>query len=108
MAAHTQRRSAHPALCIHPHHVCSVFACTCSFAGLIRRMLPWTFSDTAIIDRHIDATIFQLRAHWVQISWSIGSAILFRHVPPVDGKHLLEQLHFNTVDPHYLDFGYLE
>ena len=48
--------------CVHMH----------SFAGLIRRTPPETFSDTAITDRHSDITIFQLRAHWVRISWSIG------------------------------------
>ena len=42
-----------------------------SFAGLIRQMPLPTFSDTAITDRHSDTTIFQLRAHWVWISWSI-------------------------------------
>ena len=41
------------------------------FAGLIRRTPPPTFSDTAITDHHSDTTIFQLRAHWVRISWSI-------------------------------------
>ena len=54
-----------------------------SFAGLIRRTPPPTFSDTAITDRHSDTTIFQLRAHWVRISWSIGSEKSFGHVPPV-------------------------
>ena len=54
-----------------------------SFVGLIRWMPPPTFSDTAIIDSHSDTTIFQLRAHWVRISWSIGSAKPFGHVPPV-------------------------
>ena len=44
-----------------------------SFAGLIRQTPPPTFSDTAITDSHSDTTIFQLRAHWVRISWSIGS-----------------------------------
>ena len=44
-----------------------------SFAGLIRRTPPPTVSDTAITDRHSDTIIFQLRAHWVRISWSIGS-----------------------------------
>ena len=29
--------------------------------------------DTATTDRRSDTTIFQLRAHWVWISWSIGS-----------------------------------
>ena len=42
--------------CVHMH----------SFAGLIRRTPPPTFSDTAITDRHSDTTFFQLRAHWVR------------------------------------------
>ena len=54
-----------------------------SFAGLIRRTPPPTFSDTSITDRHSDTTIFQLRAHWVWISWSIGSEKSFGHVPAV-------------------------
>ena len=54
-----------------------------SFAGLIKRTPPPTFSDTAITDRHSDTTIFQLRAHWVRISWSIRSEKSFGHVPPV-------------------------
>ena len=52
-----------------------------SFAGLIRRTSPPTFSDTAITDRHSDTTVFQLRAHWVWISWSIRSEKSFIHVP---------------------------
>ena len=47
-----------------------------SFAGLIRRTPPPTFSDTAITDRHSGTTNFQLRAHWVRISWSISSSEL--------------------------------
>ena len=58
-------------------------ASQCSFAGLIRRSPPPTFSDTAITDRHSDTTIFQLRAHWVRISWSFGSEKSFGHVSPV-------------------------
>ena len=70
--------------CIRPRCVCSVFWVQMySFAGLIRRTPPPTFSDTAITDRHSDTTIFQLRAHWVRISWSIGSEKSFGHVPPV-------------------------
>ena len=65
----------------------SCLYCVCvhmySFAGLIRRTPPPTFSDTAITDCHSDITIFQLRAHWVRISWSAGSEKSFRHVPPV-------------------------
>ena len=57
-----------------------------SFASLIRRTPPPTFSDTAITDCHSDTTIFQLRAHWVRISWSIGSEKSFRYVPPVGRK----------------------
>ena len=59
--------------CVHMH----------SFADLIRWTPRPTFSDTAITDRHSDTTIFQLRAHWVRISWSNGSEKLFGHVPPV-------------------------
>ena len=77
IAAHTRRRVSvlvvFVVFCVHMY----------SFAGLIRRTPPPTFSDTAITDRHSDTTIFQLRAHWVRISWSIGSEKLFRHVPPV-------------------------
>ena len=67
IAAHTRRRASvlvvFIVFCVHMY----------SFAGLIRRTPPPTFSDTAITDRHSDTTIFQLRAHWVRISWSIGS-----------------------------------
>ena len=92
IAAHTRRRAS----------VLVVFVVVCvhmySFAGLIRRTPPPTFSDTAITDRHSDTTNFQLRAHWVRISWSIGSEKSFGHVPPVglepstpcmQGEHLI-------------------
>ena len=65
----------------------SCLQCVCmhmySFASLIRQKPPPTFSDTAITNRHSDTTIFQLRAHWMQIFWSIGSEKVFGHVPPV-------------------------
>ena len=67
IAAHTRRRASVLVVFV----VFSVHMY--SFAGLIRRTPPPTFSDTAITDRHSDTTIFQLTAHWVQISWSIGS-----------------------------------
>ena len=77
IAAHTRRRAS----------VLVVFVVFCmhmySFAGLIRRTPPPTFSDTAITDRHSDTTNFQLRAHWVRIFWSSGSEKSFGHVPPV-------------------------
>ena len=51
IAAYTQRRASVPVVfvvyCVHMH----------SFAGLIRRTPPPTFSDTAITDRHSDTTI---------------------------------------------------
>ena len=57
IAAHTRRRASvlvvYVVFCVHMH----------SFAGLIRRTPPPTFSDSAITDRHSDTTIFQLRAH---------------------------------------------
>ena len=69
IAAHTRRRASvlvvFVVFCVHMY----------SFAGLIRRTPPPTFSDTAITDRHSDTTIFQLRAHWVRISWSIGKIV---------------------------------
>ena len=43
-----------------------------SFAGLIRQTQLPMFSDTAVTNRHSDTTIFQLRAHWVRLSWPIG------------------------------------
>ena len=77
IAAHTRRSASvlvvFVVFCVHMH----------SFAGLIRRTPPSTFSDTAITDRHSDTTIFQLRAHWVRISWSTGSEKSFGHMPPV-------------------------
>ena len=86
IAAHTRRRASvlvvFVVFCVHMH----------SFAGLIRRTPPPTFSDTAITDRHSDTTIFQLRAHWVRISWSIGSEKSFGHVPP-GGSRTLDSLH---------------
>ena len=76
----TKKIAAHP---WRHGFVLVVFVVFCvhmySFAGLIRRTPPPTFSDTAIIDRHSDTTIFQLRAHWVQISSSIGSEKSFGH-----------------------------
>ena len=67
IATHIRRRGSvlvvFVVFCVYMH----------SFAGLIRRAPPPTFIDTAITDRHSDTTIFQLRAHWVRISWSIGS-----------------------------------
>ena len=82
IAAHIRRRASVRVVfvvcCVHMH----------SFAGLIRRTPPPTFSDTAIIDRHSDTTIFQLRAHWVRISRSIGSEKSFGHVPPVGSRTL--------------------
>ena len=76
IAAHTRRRASvlvvFVVFCVHMH----------SFAGLIRRTPPPTFSDTAITDRHSDTTIFQLRAHWVRISWSIGSEKIVRTCAP--------------------------
>ena len=77
IAAHTRRRAS----------VLVVFVVFCvhmrSFAGLIRRTPPPTFSDTAITDRHSDTTNFPAQS-------SLGADILvywigksFGHVPPV-------------------------
>ena len=77
IAAHTRQRAS--VLVVFVMFYVHIY----SFAALIRRTPPPTFSDTAITDRHSDTTNFQLRPHWVQISWSIGSEKSFRHVPPV-------------------------
>ena len=86
IAAHTRRRaSVHVVsvvFCVHMH----------SFAGLIRRTPPPTFSDTAITDRHSDTTVFQLRVHWVRVSWSIGSEKIVRTCTP-GGSRTLDSLH---------------
>ena len=77
IAPHTRRRASvlvvFVVFCVHMHN----------FAGLIRRTPPPTFNDTAITDRHSDTTVFQLRAHWVRISWSNVSEKSFGHMPPV-------------------------
>ena len=73
-----------------------VFAVFCvhmySFAGLIRQTPPPTFSDTTITNRHSDTTIFQLRAHWVRLSWSIGSEKSFRCKVSFDKYYSLNRL----------------
>ena len=75
ITTHTRRRASvlvvFIVFCVHMY----------SSSGLIRRTPPPTFSDTAITDRHSDPTIFQLRAHRVRISWSIGSEKSFGHAP---------------------------
>ena len=72
IAAHTRRRASDLVVfvvfCVHMY----------SFAGLIRRTPPPTFSDTAITDRH-----FAAQSSLVRISWSIGSEKSFGHVPSV-------------------------
>ena len=82
IAAHTRRRAS----------VLVVFVLFCvhmySFAGLIRRTPPPTFSDTAITDCHSDTTTFQLRDHWVRISWSIGSEKIVRTCGPGGSRTL--------------------
>ena len=69
--------------CVRPRCVCSILRARVQFCRFDKRTPPPTFSDTATTDRHSDTTIFQLRAHWVRISWSIGSEKSFGHVPPV-------------------------
>ena len=86
IAAHTRRRASvlvvFVVFCVHMH----------SFAGLIRRTPPPTFSNTAITDHQSDTTIFQVRAHWVRISWSVGSEKIVRTCAP-GGSRTLDFLH---------------
>ena len=65
-----------------------------SFAGLIRRTPPPTFSDTAITEHHSDTTIYQLRAYWVGISWSIGSEKSFGRAPGGSQLLVLNYYHY--------------
>ena len=81
MAARTRRRSS--VFIVFVVFYACVFSCSHGLAGLIRRTLPPTFSDTAVTDRHSDTTIFQLREYKVLTSWSTGSEKSFGHVPPV-------------------------
>ena len=86
IATHTRRRASvlvvSVVFCVHMH----------SSGGLIRRTPPPTFSDTAITDRHSDTTIFQLRAHWVRISWSIGSGKKIVRIRDPGGSRTLDFL----------------
>ena len=73
---HTPRRRASvltvfEAFCVHMY----------SFAGLIRRRPPPTFSDSAITDRHSDTTIFQLTG--CGYPGLLDRKKSFGHVPPV-------------------------
>ena len=74
IAAHTRCRASLLLFVVFRVHIYS-------FAGLIRRMPSPTFSDTAVTDPHSDTTTFQLRAHWMRISWSIGWEKSLGHVP---------------------------
>ena len=82
IAAHTRRRASvlvvFVVFCVHMY----------SFGGFIRPTPPPTFSDTATTDRHSDTTIFQLRAHWVRISWSIGSEKIVTTCAPGRSRNL--------------------
>ena len=60
VSAVRKRGRAHPAPCVRPRSVCSVFACTWIF-------FQATFTDSTITKHHSDTTISQVRAHWVQI-----------------------------------------
>ena len=76
IVAHTRRRASvlvvFVVFCVHMH----------SFAGLIRRTPPPTFSDTAITDRHSDTTYFPAQSS-LGAHWSVGSEKSFGHVPSV-------------------------
>ena len=82
----------HQVPCVHSCCVCSVLHAHAQFCRFDKA--------DAITDRHSDTTIFQLRAHWVWISWFTGSEKSFRHVPPlgvepstscVQGEHPIHQ-----------------
>ena len=94
IAAHTRRRASvlvvFVVFCVHMH----------SFAGLIRRTPPPTFSDTAITDRHSDTTIFTAQS-------SLGADILVYWIGKIirtcapGGSRTLDFLHARRA-PHPL------
>ena len=54
---------------------------------LVPNMFSVPIFKHIISDLPLDyTTIFQIRANWVRISWSIGSEKSFEHVPPVGVK----------------------
>ena len=77
IAAHIRRRAS----------VLVVFIVFCvymySFAGLIRRTPPPTFSDTAITDRHSDTTISSSELTGCGYPGQLDRKKSFGHVPPV-------------------------
>ena len=88
MAAHTQRRA--PILvmfvvCLRAH---------VQFWRFDKADTTADVHDSAITfpppPPHSDTTIFQLRAHWVWISWSIGSKKSFGHA--AGGSRTLDSL----------------
>ena len=52
--------------------------------------------DTAITDRHSDTTIFQLRAHWVRISWSVGSEKIVHCILVHSSTLYVERVHLSS------------
>ena len=67
MAAHTRRRASVLVMFI------VYLLAHVQFCRFDKADATPTFSDTVVSDRHSDTIIFQLRAHWVRLSWSIGS-----------------------------------
>ena len=112
MAAHTRRRASVLVIFV----VCLRVVC-CRF-DKADATADVQFSDTAVTDRHSDTTIFQLRAHWVRISWSVGSekscaagrsqtldSLRERRTPyPLDQALLLITLHRRRLTFIYMQF----
>ena len=95
IAAHTRSRASvlvvFVVFCVHMH----------SFAGLIRRTPPPTFSDTAITDRHSDTTIFQLRAHMHSFA-----GLMRRAPPPTFSDTAITDGHSDTTIFQLTECGY--
>ena len=73
----------HPAPCVRPRCFCSLLRAHAQFCRFDKADAQPTFSDTAIAASHSDTTIFQLGAHWVRISLSIGMEKIVRTCAPV-------------------------
>ena len=84
-----QHGKAHRVLCIRPQCICSVFCVHMySFAHLIRRTPPSTFSDTVNQQPQLWYHYFPAQSTMGLISWSIGLEKSFNHVLPMGVKPL--------------------
>ena len=75
---------AHPAQCVRPHHVCSVFACTCTVLPV---WYGWCHHQCPVTLQSPTATFIPLFSSSEYTGWGYPGLLdqkkSFRHVPPV-------------------------